>query len=908
MTHYTAALPAQYRYFAFISYKRADSRWADYLYAHLQRYRLPVRLCRAHRELPKKLCPVFLDKQELPPGPLKEQLKANIAASKFFISVCSRHTQDQPQYIDLELQYFLETHDNDYTKVIPFIVDASDHPETECFSPGLQALNAAYTLIGANIHEKGTRRALLKVVAYMHGLAPAEIESEDDRLRRRNGLLLGLAGLCALWVCGVGIRHYWDHLAVQTSYFRGYILENNVAKGVGEISKGDLSDYARYYCIQTVDDRVQSVSHHNAAGTLVPPPEETNVLSLGAAKIEFLYTGEAEKRLHKAIYYGYNSLPIVCCRYSEDGTRVTLEQDESSGVSAYMDQGIGILSSGSALRLDIDKVPVTRYLQELDEAGRLVKRYYAYGENYRKTADGEGIFGCDFAYDDAGNLTEVSYFSSADGMAPGESGGVGTVRYTYNELQRLTSVSFLDGDGLPVNGAEGWATLEYTWHDNHQIAGKSYRDAEGQPALIHGYASLENTYDGTTPLGTAYYGPDGQPVLSDEGYASVTYRINQWGEYASYRYWDLDGNPVVNASDGTYGKELYRTGPDAYYYLYVNADGQPMMTSQGYAYLYVTEDPWRFPLRMEYRDTDNRLCTERYAVSLYQYDPVFHHTTEWRILDHKEKPTLHPTLDFAAVVTQYDSRGFMTLLEYRDETGALYCGSRDYARVEASCVPDGTNMLETYRYFDEKDTPVLAGTVGAYGVEYLCSESGKLLGICYLDGDERPYVHETFGFAGVNYLYDENGYIDCVAYYGENGRDIVVDGFASMYAKHDDHGNVLWREYHDTAGDLAFNEKEGCAGMIAAYENDRLVSLDYFGAENGEAVPAVNPLKGFASQRITYNRWGRIEQVHYLGPDGLHMNHLHTGYAAVAFTYDEAGNLTGGGQWKLEDGVLVPAE
>ncbi len=149
-----------YRYFAFISYKRTDSKWADWMYRKLQSYRLPSKLCKKYEGIPKKFNPVFIDKQELLPGSLSDNLKKNIAESKFFVAICSENCKDNPIYIDMELKYFLETHDNDHTKVIPFIVDDSPKPEEECFSPEMQKLCAEHGIIGTNITEKGKKTCI----------------------------------------------------------------------------------------------------------------------------------------------------------------------------------------------------------------------------------------------------------------------------------------------------------------------------------------------------------------------------------------------------------------------------------------------------------------------------------------------------------------------------------------------------------------------------------------------------------------------------------------------------------------------------------------------------------------------------------------------------------------------------
>lgn len=76
----------RYTYYAFISYRRTDSRWAHWLQRMLHSYKLPSRICRSYQHLPKRLTPVFMDKSDLGPGLLAESLRDQAAASKYLIA------------------------------------------------------------------------------------------------------------------------------------------------------------------------------------------------------------------------------------------------------------------------------------------------------------------------------------------------------------------------------------------------------------------------------------------------------------------------------------------------------------------------------------------------------------------------------------------------------------------------------------------------------------------------------------------------------------------------------------------------------------------------------------------------------------------------------------------------------
>jgi len=79
-----------YTYYAFISYKRADAKWAFWLKRQLQRYRLPNRTRKIHPNLTKRLIPIFLDKTNLTLGYLDEGLRSEVQSAKYLIVICSR--------------------------------------------------------------------------------------------------------------------------------------------------------------------------------------------------------------------------------------------------------------------------------------------------------------------------------------------------------------------------------------------------------------------------------------------------------------------------------------------------------------------------------------------------------------------------------------------------------------------------------------------------------------------------------------------------------------------------------------------------------------------------------------------------------------------------------------------------
>lgn len=177
-----------YKYYAFISYKHADEKWAKWLQHRLETYRLPVALQK--QNCPKRLAPVFRDNTDLTPGNLEKKLQESLELSHYLIVICSRNLAKESHYIDFEMQTFIDM--GRANKIIPFIVDGepnSDDPENECFSEFIKQFPGE--LLAASIPKDGKNIASLKVIAAILNLDANDLIRRDkQRIFRQRVLSL----------------------------------------------------------------------------------------------------------------------------------------------------------------------------------------------------------------------------------------------------------------------------------------------------------------------------------------------------------------------------------------------------------------------------------------------------------------------------------------------------------------------------------------------------------------------------------------------------------------------------------------------------------------------------------------------------------------------------------------------
>ncbi len=193
------------KYYAFISYKREDERWAVWLQDKLEHYKLPSNL-NGRTDLPKEIRPIFRDQSELAGGVLADEIQKALESSKYLIVICSPRAA-QSQWVGKEVKSFIDMGRTD--KIIPFIIGGTAHaqnPEDECFPAALLNLPSDQELLGINIDDMGRDAAAVKVVAQMFGLKFDTLwQRYEKEQRRRRAFFIAMALLLALIGIGVAV-------------------------------------------------------------------------------------------------------------------------------------------------------------------------------------------------------------------------------------------------------------------------------------------------------------------------------------------------------------------------------------------------------------------------------------------------------------------------------------------------------------------------------------------------------------------------------------------------------------------------------------------------------------------------------------------------------------------------------
>lgn len=207
-----------FRYRAFISYSHRDAAWADRLHRALETWRVPSRLVgttTAHGTIPRRLSPVFRDRDELSSSPeLGAKINAALAQSENLIVICSPAAAAS-RWVNEEVLAYKRM--GRAARIFCLIVDgepdATDLPgraAEECFCPALrfnldangQPTPAHTEPIAADARpgKDGKANAKLKLIAGMLDVGFDALKQREQHRRMRRMTAITAAAVCVMAV------------------------------------------------------------------------------------------------------------------------------------------------------------------------------------------------------------------------------------------------------------------------------------------------------------------------------------------------------------------------------------------------------------------------------------------------------------------------------------------------------------------------------------------------------------------------------------------------------------------------------------------------------------------------------------------------------------------------------------
>lgn len=233
-------MTATRHYQAFISYSHNDENWARWLQRALEKYALPKTLRHTHPHLPKRLYPIFRDRDELASGvDLSESIRKAMDDSAALIVICSPSARAS-RWVNEEIRRFQASGRSN--RIFCLLVEGSPDPlANNCAFPNALLKDDSGQVLreplAADVSPSGDgkRNAMLKIAA---GLLDVGVDDLKRRDAQRQARFWSIVAFSSLFIAAltIGLAIYALNAKKESE------LRRQQAEGLIGFMLGDLRD------------------------------------------------------------------------------------------------------------------------------------------------------------------------------------------------------------------------------------------------------------------------------------------------------------------------------------------------------------------------------------------------------------------------------------------------------------------------------------------------------------------------------------------------------------------------------------------------------------------------------------------------------------------------------------------
>ena len=866
----------QFQYYAFISYKREDEKWAKWLQDRLRWYKLPSKLCRQITRLPKKVWPVFRDNTDLDSGRLEENIRHELERSHYLIVICSPEAARSP-WVGKEVKYFATLHGAD--KIIPFVVSGipySNDIETECIHEQIKAISQE-ELLAINVREEGIgsfamkkKRAFIRVVARLLDIKFNTLWQPYERILRIRKWSTGIGVVLFLFVLFI----LWDYYRTKNEYFADYVDRWGIPEGVVELSAEQVKKRSTHYRFEYTHRSIlgkgkgtlKRVVFANSAGFPIEHNfseyvDRSSIQQIesrkdrrGQSVIEIEYQNSKQKPLIVA-YIAGDSLQYVDLKSLDKGMGIGLTSSFTS-----------ITSNAFESMFSNSKSEIRRYRLIRDRQGFIIRKLFKKynGNDDIAACDAKGIYGFDYLLDSIGRPRLVR-FIGFEGFNFPNNMGIASKKYNYDEYGNISVIAYLDPAGNPVLNEQRWATYTRKCDENGNIVKGVYLGIDqkvcplsndggiiGKEYDEHGNSITESIFDKDGQLAwgregvarcvakynkqgriieTANYGTDGNLCFNKEGYARLLSTYDDCGNVIEMAYYGVDGAPCFNNKGYAKVSYGYDEWGNVTEILFLGVDGKPCTDSSGVARCVMRYDERGNKIEEATSDTEGNPCLNAQgAAKMTAVCDSWGNVTEMTYWGTDGRLGLNKE-GFAKLNFKYDERGFREETAYFDVNNKLCMRTGGYAKVLEKYDPRGNCTEVAYR--DENDRPCLLKD-GYAKLSFQYDDRGNVVKQVYFGTDDKPCIN-TGGFTAISQKYNEKGMITEVAFWDIAEKPCLVNGYFMEKTEFDDWGRIIEKKYLDTENKLC-KGGYGFARMTVEYDRTGNSTVRVFDENNHETM------------------------------------------------------------------------
>lgn len=662
------------RFYAFISHKSTDSKFALKLQKFIETYHLPTSICQMAGIRERRLTPLCSYEVDFSSSPLLDEMHDKLMRSNYLILLCSEELmKNDPRYIDYEIRTFIECKKAEgvdpLSRIIPVVVSGEfGSAEHECCPEALRELGDQCPIALDRRKYKSDRELFLHVISSLLDIDYAVIENRDKK-RQRNRKLAWGSVLALLLAVGIALGEYY---IPRKSHYVDFVMREGIPEGIGLLDADEYQRMKDHYVITRQKHKVQSLEYMNALGKRID--HSKNVFNADRpSAYRFAYTDEG---LSAVTYENRMGQPYFILQYPGGSTasadlRDPYDSSEAFYIGAGYDRDPGMLFSDMNVSSPSD---ISRFRYEYSPEGYVQKVFFCADSSGRLAQD-NSVYGFEYVTDEKGRICET-YFLDALGQRRLNSEGIYCRKFTYDERNDLVQWINCGADGSPTADEEGIVCCQFTYDDAHNLTGVAFLDAQGAPAEVASYggASQKQYVDGHgNMVRVDVFGIDGEPSML-MGYCTLLFTYDDNGYTASRIYLDAEGQAVM---DPTYDYAEIR---------YVN-DASGNATER------------------TYHDTQGQLHNNAFgfAREVITYNEMGKEIAH-AYFDAEGMPADYHGFGYSSVQTTYDERGRETSLAYFGPEGepVLTTGpifGFGYHKLETT-YEYGAHTKQTIAYYD----------------------------------------------------------------------------------------------------------------------------------------------------------------------------------------------------------------
>lgn len=764
----------QFQYYAFISYKREDEKWAKWLQRRLENYRLPSIIRKKDRNLPVYIRPIFRDQTDLSGGNLEKSLITELLSSKYLIVVCSPNSAIST-WVNKEVEVFIKNGRSE--DIIPFIVDGVAHSSdinSECLPQALKNLPKEQELLGINVNERGKDVAFVKLVARILNLKFDILWRRYERALRIRKTISIFAGTIVLLL---GLL-YIDYTRTKAEYYVTFVDRWGIPEGRCLLANENVAGRANSYKFEYKRTpwgekgfykwRVIRVTNINSAGY----PTTAGLYDIEEfSKYPIMNIEYKNGELSAITYNDTKSRPICRHEFSKYKGKmscdVNIVRAEIQGESTF----IPSLIRSSTTSMEFNGTPrIKRYTYDRDTLGFITKVYF---------------------HSNNDNRPEIS-------RTPNENRCYG---YSINldSLSRISQIDFLDINGAITCGINGISRIQYKYDNNGNLIYRGTYDNENNLVLNkHGYAFY-----------SAEYNKEGNCVSKKFFDRFLTLCINS-DDYSIHRsVFDSHGNLIersfFNQNDKPCLIKQYRIHKLVSKYdekcrtieqECLGIDSMPCMNNKNYCLLKRKYDDYGNIIEEKYFGVDKKLCKRLEGISRVVAEYENGNIIREAYFDTTGVPCMHKD-GYSSYTAEYDEFNRKTAVYTWGINGELIQRNDMYA-IRRIAYNDVGNVSEE-RFYDDNSAPCQHKN-GYHIIRITNDELGNKTKEEYFGIDGKRCLSK-YKLAVWNAVYDAKGYKIREYYLDTNLQPTENSyGIASQEFQNDEFGKILYTKKIDSEG------------------------------------------------------------------------------------------------------------